>query len=92
MRYLNKISTVKIIRLTKHDLLQKNSYPESLLHTYAIISNGQEANPEQVDDISRLTLREDIGCQLQSNKKMFVHFLDMIITCISEALKCFQIQ
>ena len=73
MRYLN-VSTLKITRLSKHDLLRNNSYSETLLHTYATISNGQEANPEQVDEIARLALREDIGCQLQANKKMLVHF------------------
>ncbi len=73
MDYLN-LPTLKIIRLSKHDLSPNNNYPESLIKTYEMISKGQEVNPEQVGNIARLALREEIGCQLQSNKKMFVHF------------------
>lgn len=48
-------------------------YPDHMLRLYAEIEEGDELNIQEVEDLCRLVLREDLWCKLESSS-LHVHF------------------
>lgn len=70
----NNIDTMRIRSLEKQATPKGSGfYPQEIIDSFSLITNGMAADKKLITDIARLSLREDIWCKLEA-KKMFAHF------------------
>lgn len=70
-----KVNSLCVTYLEECDSLtgKEKYYSPAMLKQYNNMSLGKQVTQEEVADIARLVLREDLWCKLE-NEKMFVHF------------------
>lgn len=67
------LDSLQVTDLEKHDKRENIFYDSSMLSIFESVKNNDNLNKRDISTLSRLVLRENLWCKLQS-ENMFVHF------------------
>lgn len=65
---------VKRLNMWKQEFKYTEYYTESMLKLYSTVKNGDLFQKDELKDLCKLILRENLGCQLWYDSNMYVHF------------------